>query len=628
MRRLNQRVAALAAAMLLPLAAQAPMAQSLRPAVAAEDLKARVIVQYRADSDMTRKQAMTASGRRILQAQALGQRIGVALTTGSGISERAHVLTARGLSSAALASRLAAQPDVEFAVVDERRHLVAVPLDPLYLSRPTSAISGGPAVGQWYLKPPGPDLTPNGTGPAAINAETAWDITIGNPLSGNARIVVAVLDTGLRDHPDLQGGNVVAGYDMVAADSDGSFVTANDGNGRDADPSDPGDWVTQAEINASGSNGPLTGCEPSGSSWHGTQTLGLIGAATSNNIGVASVGRNVAVQPIRVLGKCGGYDSDILVGMQWAAGVYSATELAGLGLPANATPAKVLNMSLGSSGACSAAYQSAMTRLTAAGVVVVASAGNTAGHAVSTPANCPGFIAVGGLRHLGTKVGFSDLGPEIAISAPGGNCVNIDVTQPCLYPIMTTSNSGSTVPLASIYTDSFEAPSLGTSFAAPLVAGTAALMLSVKPSSTPAEVRSVLQSTARSFPTGGGSADTKACTAPTGVDQLECYCTTSTCGAGMLNAHAAVAMSASGVSAQDLNNALIGVQARILVTTAAPTAGQPVTVSSPALGVGQSATYAWAIASSGGTGATVTVSRLFALVIVAPVLPEETIAQA
>ena len=134
--------------MLLPLAAQAPMAQSLRPAVAADDLKARVIVQYRADSDMTRKQAMTASGRRILQAQALGQRIGVALTTGSGISERAHVLTARGLSSAALASRLAAQPDVEFAVVDERRHLVAVPLDPLYLSRPTSATSGGPAVGQ------------------------------------------------------------------------------------------------------------------------------------------------------------------------------------------------------------------------------------------------------------------------------------------------------------------------------------------------------------------------------------------------------------------------------------------------------------------------------------------------
>ena len=258
MRRLNQRVAALAAAMLLPLAAQAPMAQSLRPAVAADDLKARVIVQYRADSDMTRKQAMTASGRRILQAQALGQRIGVALTTGSGISERAHVLTARGLSSAALASKLAAQPDVEFAVVDERRHLVAVPNDPLYLSRPATATSGGPAVGQWYLKPPGPELTAAGTGPAAINAEQAWDLG-----TGSSSIVVAILDTGVRlDHPDLQGGNVVPGYDTVAADSDGSFVTANDGNGRDADPSDPGDWVTQAEINASGSNGPLTGCDP------------------------------------------------------------------------------------------------------------------------------------------------------------------------------------------------------------------------------------------------------------------------------------------------------------------------------------------------------------------------------
>ena len=134
-----------------------------------------------------------------------------------------------------------------------------------------------------------------------------------------------------------------------------------------------------------------------------------------------------------------------------------------------------------------------MTRLSAAGVVVVASAGNSAGHAVSTPANCPGFIAVGGLRHVGTKVGFSDLGPEIAISAPGGNCVNLDASEPCLYPIMTTSNAGREDAgrrrRGATYTDSFAAPTLGTSFAAPLVAGTAALMLSAKPSLTPGEVQ-------------------------------------------------------------------------------------------------------------------------------------------
>ena len=134
-------------------------------------------------------------------------------------------------------------------MADERRHLVAAPNDPFYASRPATATSGGPAVGQWYLKPPGPDGTAANTAPAAINAEQAWDVAGGT----GARIVVAVLDTGVRmDHPDLQGGNVLPGYDMVAADSAGVFVTANDGDGRDADPSDPGDWVTQAEINATG----------------------------------------------------------------------------------------------------------------------------------------------------------------------------------------------------------------------------------------------------------------------------------------------------------------------------------------------------------------------------------------
>ncbi len=120
----------------------------------------------------------------------------------------------------------------------------------------------------------------------------------------------------------------------------------------------------------------------------------------------------------------------------------------------------------------------------------------------------PGVIAVAGLRHAGTKVGFSDLGPEIALSAPAGNCVNIGVNDPCLYPILTTANPGTTVPVphaagGSTYTDSFNA-SIGTSFSAPLVAGTAALMLSAQPALSPTAVRSLLQATARPFPSSGG----------------------------------------------------------------------------------------------------------------------------
>jgi hypothetical protein len=248
------------------------------------------------------------------------------------------------------------------------------------------------------------------------------------------------------------------------------------------------------------------------------------------------------------LGKCGGFDSDIIAGMRWAAGLPVA------GVPVNPTPARVLNLSLGGDGACDAAYSDALAEITARGAVVVAAAGNSAGHAVSAPANCPGVIAVGGLRHVGTKVGFSDLGPEVALSAPAGNCVDVGLGEPCRYPILTTSNAGATMPLAdgaggSIYTDSFNA-SVGTSFAAPLVAGTAAMMLSAQPALTPSAVRTLLQDTARPFPTQGGDngdgTPVPQCMAPqfngsTPVDQLQCYCTTATCGAGMLDAGAAVA---------------------------------------------------------------------------------------
>ena len=583
-RRIRIGAVALAIGLLAPLAARSPLAQSVAAGAAQPALQGRVIVKYRAGSGMTHKQALTVAGKRLLQAQTLGDRIGMALTPGAGLGERSQVVGASGISSADLAARIAADPDVEYAVADEKKHIVAMPDDPFYATRPYSAFNGatppeptagGPLVGQWYLKPPAA-----GGAPSSINAEQAWDVTTGNPS-----VVVAVLDTGLRfDHPDLQGGNVLRGYDMISRDGDGSFGTANDGDGRDADAADPGDFVSSADKQT---NPVFADCdvEPR-SSWHGTETLGLIGAQAGNGIGIAGLGRAVRVMPVRVLGKCGGYDSDILAGMRWAAG------LSVPGVPDNPTPVRVVNLSLGGPQSCSQAYVDTVAEVNAAGVVVVASAGNSAGHAVSSPANCPGVIGVAGLRHVGSKVGFSDLGPEISLSAPAGNCVNL--TGACLYPIMSLGNAGATAPApGGTYTDSFNA-SVGTSFSAPLVAGTAALMLSVQPALTPSDVKARLQSSAAAFPTTGSAAATPVCTAPNSADQLECYCTTAVCGAGMLDARAAV-LAASGTLA------------RITVATATPTAGQPVVfMAAPATAPGRSiASYQWTIVDPGTTGAAI-----------------------
>ena len=496
----------------------------------------RVIVMFKPDAKVLQTPDVPgAPGTARARAAVLSKRAGIALTAGAEVAERMQVVRASGIASDALARRLATDADVLFAVPDERRHAHAVSNDPLY---PAGTRPDGPASGQWYLR------APEGAVVSSIDVERAWDVTSGSP-----GIVVAVLDTGVRfEHPDLRtfdtGGNLLPGYDMVS-DAD----TANDGDARDTDAADPGDWITQADTV---SGGPLEGCdeEPQNSSWHGTKVAGLIAALTDNGIGMASVGRTVRVLPVRVLGKCGGFDSDVIAGMRWAAG------LSVPGVPANPTPARVINMSLGGTGRCSLAYRAALGEIAATGAVVVASAGNAAGHAVGSPANCDGVIGVAALRHVGTKVGFSSLGPEVALSAPGGNCINVEAGSPCLYPILTTSNDGATAPGASMYTDSFRI-TVGTSFSAPIVAGTAALMLAVRPTLSPAQVRSFLQGTTRPFP-AGSDPSVPACTPPRfdaggdPVDQLECRCTTSTCGAGMLDAGSAVRAAQAGVQLVDV----------------------------------------------------------------------------
>ncbi len=334
------------------------------------------------------------------------------------------------------------------------------------------------------------------------------------------------------------------------------------------------------------------------SSWHGTGTSSLIGAATNNGIGMAGVAPGVSVLPLRVLGKCGGSDADILAAMQWAVGIHVP------GVPDNPQVnwAKVLNMSLGAVGTCDAAYQSVVNQVRARGAVIVVAAGNgdaSGGLAVGTPANCSGVIGVVGTRHVGTKVGFSDLGPEIAIAAPGGNCVNVNNGEPCLYSILLATNSGTQGPVSSTYTDSFNY-SLGTSFSAPLVAGTAALMFSAQPALTPDGVVAALKSSARPFPSSGVAPDPNsgpivACHAPTAAGQSQCYCTATTCGAGMLDAGAALSVA-------------LGAQVAIGITPAAPLAGQLITLSAgnSTVALGRSiAGYQWSLVDGGGIVSTI-----------------------
>ncbi|MFY9514311.1 MAG: S8 family serine peptidase, partial [Rubrivivax sp.] len=476
---------------------------------------------------------------------------------GRVLGPRTQALRAGGIGSADLAGQLAAQPDVEWAVVDHRRRATAgVPNDPLFQNNLTTTT---PTVGQWYLR------APDGAAVSAINALGAWSTN-----TGSSSVVVAVVDTGVRfDHPDLVA-KLLPGYDFVSSTDD----TPGD---RDADASDPGDWTAAS-----------SSCGAGDSSWHGTQVSGLIAAATDNGIGMAGTARDVMLLPVRVLGKCGGYDSDIIAGMRWAGGIASVPTT-------NPHPAKVINMSLGSTGVCEQAYIDAIADLNTAKVTVVVAAGNENGTAVGTPANCPGAIAVGGLRHVGTKVGYSNLGPQVAISAPAGNCVNDSGL--CLYPLLTTINLGSTTPSSNGYSDGVNY-SVGTSFSAPLVSGAVALLLSVDPSLTPAQMRTALTSAATAFPTQPAGSTVPVCRAPNSIEQIECYCTTSTCGAGMLNVAAAIA-------ALTPTNGLPPIGA-IATSTSTPTPGQAVVLSgsgSTAIAGRSIVGYAWSVVPGYGTGA-------------------------
>ena len=443
-----------------------------------------------------------------------------------------HVQPPAGETAAATLARLRADPEVEYAVPDERRYIHSVPNDTLFAQ-------------QWYLQAAAAT-------PSAIDAQTAWNTT-----TGSASLVIADIDTGVRpDHPDL-AGRLLTGYCFIS-----DAVVNNGGACPGPGAADPGDFVTSADItNYPNECGQATAAP---SSWHGTRTAGILGALTNNGAGVAGISWSAHILPLRALGKCGGSDSDILSAMLWAGGIAVS------GAPANPNPAKIINMSIGGTGSCPASYADAIGQLAALGVLIVASAGNE-GTVVDTPANCAGVAGIAGIRQAGTKVGYSNLGPEVALAAPAGNCGDTFTTaeSPCSYTITTTTNLAAMSPLTpdandytglyycdattgsyancSVAAGQYRTYNIGTSFSAPIVSGVAALMASANSKLNSCQLISRLKEGAQPFPQSSldAAAQPPMCHVPTGssdVQGSECICTRDdqTCGAGMANAPAAL----------------------------------------------------------------------------------------
>ncbi|WP_030759847.1 S8 family peptidase [Streptomyces sp. NRRL F-2664] len=307
---------------------------------------------------------------------------------------------------------------------------------------------------------------------AGMNVPAAWDKTTGSGVT------VAVIDTGYVAHSDL-AANTVAGYDFIS-----SATYARDGGGRDSNPADEGDWnATDGECGV--------GSKASNSSWHGTHVAGTIAAATNNSKGVAGIAYGAKVQHVRVLGKCGGSTSDIVDAITWASGGSVA------GVPANATPAKVINMSLGGPGACGTSYQNAINAAVARGTTVVVAAGNSNADAAGySPASCNNVINVAASNRSGDRSYYSNYGAIIDIAAPGGETRRATDTPGTVTTpenaILSTLNAGTTTPGAEIYK-----PYQGTSMAAPHVAGLAALMKSANSALTPAQIETAIKNNAR-----------------------------------------------------------------------------------------------------------------------------------
>ncbi len=413
----------------------------------------------------------------------------------------------------ALVARLASNPQVEWVVPNTREQRLQAapnpPVDPLY----------GGVDQQWWLQAAGgiDALAIEGRLRGVPGFQQAWSQDRGSA-------VVAVLDTGVTPHEELVG-KLLPGYDFVSDwDPAAGRGYANDGDGRDADPSDPGDGVTAADKAADAAR--YGDCAVKPSSWHGTTIAGMLAGLTNNGTGVAAMQWEGRVVPVRVAGKCGADLADVIDGMRWAAG------LAVAGVPLNANPARVINMSFGGNAACNAAYADAIAEIAQApggGAVLMAAAGNTHG-ALARPANCAGAIGVVALNRDGFKSNYSSFGATAAVATVGGD--DADGAWGDLLAdtgLLSIGNTGEQAPGTAKYTRVY-----GTSFSAPVASGVAALMVSANPLLSATQLQEGLRLSSRphvSSPSLNACSDT---------NPGRCACTTLTCGAGILDAEQAL----------------------------------------------------------------------------------------
>lgn len=492
-------------------------------------------------------------GRIVVRYKPVVQAAGVSAdATAATMSQRANTMAARAgvrLKTLRTAGSSAAVYETRDAVDEHELRAMA-----LRMARDPAVLSAEPDVRvaatsndtyfsmQWALGSPAAKA-------GAGNFVAAWPYTTGND------VVVAVLDTGMTAHPDLQSRQF-AGYDFVSDTTMGA-----DGSGRDADPTDPGDAC------------PSSG---SASSWHGTAVASQIAAIADNGYGIAGGAPGARIQQVRVLGKCGGWLSDTSDAIAWLAGRSFA------GIPAPSVRPKVINLSLGGGTSCPSYMQDAINQANAAGIVVIAAAGNDGAAAISSPANCSGVIAVAAATATGDLASYSNYSSQVAITAPGGGQCRQASAGCDTTPTIASGVDGSSSFVGYTPARYFA----GTSAATPHVSAAAALLLAYTPSLTPAQVRSALLSGARPFPAGT-------------------FCTTAgRCGAGLLDASGSLATLAAPLvtitPTAGVTTGSNGVQAGLVARRASATL-------KAAVPSGSGYSYAWQQAS--GSAATIVSGR-------------------